>query len=116
MKRSNGYGYERLKVELTQYIRGWVNYFKIADMKSLLDRIDQWLRHKIRCYIWKSWKKPKARRQKLELLGLSKEKARMVAGSREGLWRVSAYQDINRAITNEKLSRAGYPTFTQYYL
>ena len=116
MKRNNGYGYERLKVELTQYIRGWVNYFKIADMKSLLRDIDQWLRHKIRCYIWKSWKKPKARRQKLELLGLSKEKARMVAGSREGLWRVSAYQDINRAITNEKLSRAGYPTFTQYYL
>ena len=115
MKRSNGYGYEKVKVKLTQYIRGWVNYFKIADMKSLLGRIDQWLRHKIRCYIWKSWKKPKVRRQKLEQLGLSKEKARMVSGSREGLWRVSGYQDMNRAITNKKLSRAGYPTFTQYY-
>lgn len=115
MKRSNGYGYEKVKVKLTQYIRGWVNYFKIADMKSLLGRIDQWLRHKIRCYIWKSWKKPKVRRQKLEQLGLSKEKARMLSGSREGLWRVSGYQDMNRAITNKKLSRAGYPTFIQYY-
>lgn len=115
-KRSNGHGYDRIKTELTQFIRGWMNYFKIADMKELIKKTDKWLRHKIRCYIWKSWKKIKTKRQKLESLGLSEEKARMVSGSREGVWKVSNYQDMNRAITNEKLSRAGYPTFMQYYL
>ena len=40
----------------------------------------------------------------------------MAVGIQEGLYRVSTYQDINKAITNEKLSRAGYPTFMQYYL
>lgn len=115
-KRNNGYGYGRIKAELKNFIRGWVNYFKIGDMKNLIKKTDQWLRHKIRCYIWKSWKKPKTRRQKLKILGLNKGKARMVAGSREGLWKVSNYQDMKRAITNEKLSRAGYPTFMQYYL
>ena len=115
-KRSNGHGYQRLKRELNEFIRGWVNYFKVANMKTLMNETDQWLRHRIRCYIWKSWKNPRVRRRKLESLNLSKEKARMVSGSREGLWKVSNYQDIKRAITNKKLSRAGYPTFKQYYL
>ncbi|EFP62016.1 group II intron reverse transcriptase/maturase [Erysipelotrichaceae bacterium AF15-26LB] len=115
-KRNSGCGYAKLKKRLTEYIRGWVNYFKIANMKKVVLGTDEWLRHKIRCYIWKSWKKPKVRRYKLAKLGVSKEKARMLSGSREGLWKVSGYQDMNKAITNKKLERAGYPTFAKYYL
>lgn len=51
--RSNGMGYERRKVALHQVIRGWVSYFKYADVKSLLIAIDQWLRRRIRMCIWK---------------------------------------------------------------
>lgn len=46
--RSKGWGNEYRALKLTQFIRGWVNYFGMADMKSLLTRIDEWLRHKIR--------------------------------------------------------------------
>lgn len=57
--RSNGWGNERRKEALRQYITGWVNYFKLADMKSLLPRIDEWYRRRIRMKIWKQWKRVK---------------------------------------------------------
>lgn len=115
-KRNNGHGYRRLKEELRKYIVGWVNYFKIADMRAILQRIDSWLRHKIRCYIWKSWKTYKGRNKRLKQLGASEEQAKMLAGSRKGLWATSGFQDLNFIITKERLERAGYPTFIKYYL
>jgi len=57
--RSNGWGNEYRALKLTQFIRGWVNYFGMADMKKLLRDTDEWLRHKIRTIYWKQWKKEK---------------------------------------------------------
>jgi group II intron reverse transcriptase/maturase len=51
--RSNGWGNERRKEALRQYITGWVNYFKLADMKNLLIETDKWYRRRIRMVIWK---------------------------------------------------------------
>jgi len=51
--RSNGWGNEYRALKLTQFIRGWVNYFAMADMKSMVSRVDEWLRHRIRCIYWK---------------------------------------------------------------
>lgn len=114
-KRSNGWGYEKLKERLTQFIRGWVNYFKIADMKTMMRKCDSWLRHKIRCYIWKSWKTVKGRYRNLRKLGISHNEAKKISNTRKGYWRISNCQVINIAITNERLREAGYPTFQQYY-
>jgi group II intron reverse transcriptase/maturase len=55
--RSNGWGYDYRKRRLRQFIIGWVAYFKLADMKTLLQKMDQWMRHRIRALIWKQWKK-----------------------------------------------------------
>ena len=55
--RSNGWGNERRKEALRQYIAGWVNYFKLANMKSLLIEIDKWYRRRLRMVIWKQWKR-----------------------------------------------------------
>ena len=59
--RSNGWGNECRALKLTQFIRGWVNYFGMADMKKLLKETDEWLRHKIRTIYWKQWKKVKTK-------------------------------------------------------
>lgn len=114
-KRSSGRGYECQKAVLKEFIEGWVEYFKIADMKSQLKKIDQWVRHRIRCYIWKKWKTYKGRKSRLEQLGANEEKARMLAGSRKGLWATTAFRDLNYIITNKKLEAGGYPTFEQTY-
>lgn len=59
--RSNGMGYAKRKQKLVEYIRGWVGYFHLANMKRLLMDTDSWLRRRIRMCIWKSWKLPKTR-------------------------------------------------------
>ena len=67
--RSNGLGYELLKLKLKQYITGWINYFKLADMKKLLKGTDKWLRRRLRMYIWKQWKRIRTRYAMLRKLG-----------------------------------------------
>ncbi|MBT9139267.1 MAG: hypothetical protein DDT31_01850 [Syntrophomonadaceae bacterium] len=51
--RSNGMSNEGRAQKLRRYIMGWVNYFKIADMKSLLTKTDKWMRRRIRMIYWK---------------------------------------------------------------
>ena len=57
--RSNGWGYAKRKQKLKEYIRGWVGYYHLANMKRLLLETDEWLRRRIRMCIWKAWKKVK---------------------------------------------------------
>ena len=52
--RSKGWGYAKLKDKLNRFINGWMNYFKLADMRNILQSTDEWLRHRIRSYVWKS--------------------------------------------------------------
>ena len=63
--RSNGWGYAKLKGRLNLYIIGWMNYFKLADMRNVLEQTDKWLCHRIRSYVWKSWKKVGAKSRNL---------------------------------------------------
>ena len=73
--RSNGWGYARRKEALRQFITGWVNYFKLADMKMLLISIDEWYRRRLRMVIWKQWKRIRTRGRNLMKLGIVKYKA-----------------------------------------
>ena len=110
--RSNGWGNEYRALKLTQFIRGWVNYFGMADMKSLLSQTDEWLRHKIRAIYWKQWKKVKTKFKELKKLGVDKEKAWVCANMRNGNWYCSGYFVLQTAFNNKKLRELGYPTFT----
>ena len=114
--RSNGWGNEYRALKLTQYIRGWVNYFGMADMKSLLQSNDEWLRHRIRAIYWKQWKKTKTKFKELKKLGVEEEKAWICANMRNGNWYCSGYFVLQTAFNNKKLRELGYPTFTEFYL
>lgn len=114
--RSNGWGNEYRALKLTQFIRGWVNYFGKADMKSLLRSKDEWLRHRIRAIYWKQWKKVKTKFKELKKLGVEEEKAWICANMRNGNWYCSGYFVLQTAFNNKKLRESGYPTFTEFYL
>ena len=114
--RSNGWGNEYRALKLTQYIRGWVNYFGMADMKKLLQTTDEWLRHKIRAIYWKQWKKVKTKYKELKKLGVENEKAWICANMRNGNWFCSGYFVLQTAFNNKKLRELGYLTFTEFYL
>jgi hypothetical protein len=113
--RSNGWGYARRKETLRQYITGWVNYFKLADMKTLLERVDEWYRRRLRMVIWKQWKRIRTRGRYLMKLGIAKYKAWEWANTRQGYWHIANSYILSRTITNERLVRAGYCFFSDYY-
>ena len=89
--------------KLNQVIRGWINYFRIADMKMHMVKITSHLNRRIRCIIWKQWKKSKKRIESLIKLGCDKEQAKAIAFSRKSYWRISMF--INIFITNKKLKQ-----------
>lgn len=113
--RNNALGYENLKKELKEYITGWINYFKLADMKTILTSTDHWLRRRIRMYIWKRWKKVKTRYKMLRRLGLNHTKARKYSCTRKGYWHTANSPILGCTITDNRLRNAGYTFFLDYY-
>ena len=113
--RSNGWGYARRKEALGQYITGWVNYFKLADMTKLLFKVDAWYRRRLRMVIWKQWKRVRTRWRNLIKLGINKYKAWEWANSRKGYWHIANCYILNRTVTDERLRLAGYVFFSDYY-
>lgn len=112
--KNNGWSNDYRKQKLKEYIEGWVNYFALADMKSLMQGTDQWIRRKIRAMYWKQWKKVKTRYKMLKSLNLPEWKVHELANSRKGYWRTS--QVLNCALTNKIIARLGYISMSDYYL
>jgi len=113
--RSNGWGNARRKEALRQYITGWVNYFKLADMKNLLLKIDEWYRRRIRMVIWKQWKRIRTRVKNLIKLGVKKSKAWEWANTRKSYWHTANSFILKTTITTENLRKAGYVMLSDQY-
>jgi len=113
--RSNGMGIEGRKARLNQVIRGWVNYFKLADMKGLLQILDEWTRSRIRMATWKRWKRVRTRFENLKRAGLKEEQAWMWANTRKGYWRIAHSQILTIALSNKRFKGAGYLSFVECY-
>ena len=114
--RSNGKGNAWRKETGNSYIKGWVNYYKLADMKSALEKIDEWYRRRLRMVIWKQWKRIKTKFANLIKLGVKKPKAWEYANTRKGYWHTANSPILSTSISNERLKRAGYIFFTEYYV
>ncbi|MCD8158411.1 MAG: group II intron reverse transcriptase/maturase [Clostridiales bacterium] len=112
--RSNGWGNEYRTEKLKQFIRGWINYFSLADMKNLLIVTDEWLRRKIRAIYWKQWKKVKTRYRMIKKFGIPEWKVHEMANCRKGIWRAAIM--LNSVLTKEIIASLGYISMTDYYL
>ena len=102
-------------IKLKQLIVGWVNYFKIGQMKSICRELDEHIRFRLRMCIWKQWKKVKARYKNLQKLGIPKQKAWEWANTRKGYARVARSFILCRAITNERLKKFGLVSLLDQY-
>ena len=112
--RNNAWSDEYRILKLQQYIREWVNYFKLADMKRMLRVVDEWLRHRIRAIYWKQWKRVRTRIRKLRSLNLPEWAVWQIANSRKGVWRSA--RALNPALTNKEIASLVYMSLTGYYL
>lgn len=100
-KRSRGISLAKVIGELNKKLRGWVNYFKLVEMLSILHRLDSWIRRKLRCYRLKQRKRSHPIAKFLIDLGVTKRNAWNTAKSGKGWWRLSRTPAITQAMSND---------------
>ena len=101
------------KMEAT--IRGWVNYFSIANAKSKMQELDELVRTRLRIGIWKQWKKGKTKMHNLIKLGIKGGKAYEWSNSRKGYCRVAHSPILCRALNNDYFTQQRYIGYVNYY-
>ena len=101
--------------KLNEIIVGWVNYFKLAEMKTKLKDLDSWIRRRLRACVWKTWKLVRTRFTNLKKLGVPKQKAWEFANTRKGYWRISKSPILNKTITNQRLINHGFKSLSSQY-
>lgn len=93
--------------KINEVVRGWVNYFRICNMKTYMESISKHLRRRIRCIIWKQWKIPKHRIKCLIKLKIRKEIARKIVYTNNSYWHISHNPVIEKALSNNRLKQRG---------
>ena len=101
--------------KLNEIVVGWVNYFKLADMKTKLRELDQWIRRRLRAVVWKTWKLVRTRFKNLMKLGVPKGKAWEYANTRKSYWRIAKSPILNKTITNQRLINHGFKSLSSQY-
>lgn len=104
---------ERIK-RLNRYLMGWIGYFQIASAKQHCEKLDKWIRRRLRMCLWKQWKRVRTRLRKLRALGVPDWAAFKMANSRRGPWEMS--RNINNALDNSYWNNQGLKSLLARYL
>jgi len=107
--RNRGHKVQTVIGELDQYVRGWLNYYKLSSTYSAVLELSVWVRRRVRLYYWKQWKQPRTRRRNLLALGVNPGKVHMATRSRKGYWRMSQNELVRIALNNRWLEEQGVP-------
>ena len=114
-RRSQGKGWAEVRDNLRRAVVGWVNYYALADAGNHMERLDEWLRRRMRQMAWKQWKTPKNRYRQLKARGVSDYWAIRAGGTSKGVWRLSKSPQLHKALGNEYWRKAGLVSFAQQY-
>ena len=116
-RRGRGRNVGRLiEAELTPLLRGWMNYFRLAEVKGVFDVLDSWIRRKLRCLIWRQWKRPYTRAKHLMRRGVKEAQARESAGNGRGPWWNAGASHMNAAFPKSYFDRCGLLSLLQQRL
>ena len=96
-RRGRGRSLLKVVTELTPILRGWINYFRLAEVKGAFEDLDAWVRRKSRCILWRQWKRSWARARNLMKRGLSEERAWRSATNGRGPWWNAGASHMNQA-------------------
>jgi group II intron reverse transcriptase/maturase len=93
--------------DLNPVVRGWANYYGKATTYGIFEDLDGWLRRKLRCLIWRQWKRPYSRARRLIALGFTEAKAWCCAGNGRGPWWNAGAPHMNAAYPAAEFQRMG---------
>ncbi len=109
-RRSGGRSLEQIAADLRAYVPGWKAYFRLAQTPTVMQELDQWLRHRLRAVQLKHWKRGPTAYRELRKLGARVDEARCIAGNLRLWWHTSAL-GVNRLLPIAHFDRLGVPKF-----
>lgn len=107
MKGSRGRSLRYTIEELNPILRGWAAYFKLTETKRKLEELDGWIRHRLRCILWRQWKRPRTRAKNLMKAGLKESRAYHSAYNGRGPWWNSGASHMNAAYQKSYFDKCG---------
>ncbi len=107
VRQGRGRSLPKVIGDLTPFLRGWVNYFRLSDVKVSFEELDQWLRRKLRCILWRQWKRPRTRAKKLMERGIERVRAYTSAHNGRGPWWNAGASHMNAAVPAQWFQKQG---------
>jgi RNA-directed DNA polymerase len=107
LREGKGRSLSQVIKELNQLLRGWLQYFRLAEVKGGFEELDGWLRRKLRCRLWRRWKRPFSRAKNLMKRGLEELRAWKSATNGHGAWWNAGASHMNEAFPKSYFDRLG---------
>jgi RNA-directed DNA polymerase len=106
-RRGRGRRLKRVIEEAAPKLRGWIAYFRLAEVKGIFEELDSWVRRKLRCILWRQWKRPFTRARNLMRRGLSELRAWKSAQNGRGPWWNAGASHMNDAFRKSFFDNMG---------
>jgi RNA-directed DNA polymerase len=110
LRQGRGRNLARTVKDLAPVVRGWIGYFRLAEAKGIFEELDGWLRRRLRCILWRQWKRPRTRAARLMQRGLDKERAWASANNGRGPWWNAGASHMNDAFRASFFASLGLPS------
>lgn len=110
LRKGRGRSVKRIIADLTPVIRGWGNYYRLSGVKGLFEDLDAWVRRRLRCIIWRHWKRPHTRERNLVKYGIDRFRAWQSANNGHGPWWNAGSQHMNQAFPKALFERQNLPS------
>jgi len=107
LRAGRGRSLARVCRELGPVLRGWVAYYRLSEVKAAFEAMDEWLRRKLRCIVWRQWRRTRTRFKELCRAGLARERALASACNGRGPWWNAGASHMNHALPTRKLQEQG---------
>ena len=111
-RRTRGVSLEQMTKELSRYLEGWWGYFGYCETPSVAQDLESWIRRRLRCVVWKQWKRGRTRFKELRRRGVSMELVAKMAGSAHGPWHLSRTRALSYALPTAFFAAHGLPSLT----
>ncbi|MDR6388170.1 group II intron reverse transcriptase/maturase [Paraburkholderia phenoliruptrix] len=109
-QRTRGVSVDQMIGTLKRYLTGWRGYFGFCETPRVLQKLDEWIRRRLRCFFWKQWKRGRTRFRELIARGVNRHLAAQTAGSPHGVWRLSNSPALSQALSNRYFRSLGLPS------
>jgi RNA-directed DNA polymerase len=115
-RRGRGRNIGKVIEEMRRLLVGWMNYFRLAEVRIVFERLDEWIRRRLRCILWRQWKRVETRAKRLIARGLSKDQAWVSATNGHGPWWNAGAGHMHLAFPKNYFDRLGLVSLLDRHL